>query len=126
MTEEAVVLPKKSKKAAKAEADAAAAETKVEKVTKFGISRPGGPMTAKVWDVADAITKEKGRPALRREVWDRYRRELPKAMESTSNTQYFKWVKFHEYNDKIRELRSGETESDTEQSEADAQPATAA
>ncbi len=113
MTEEAVVLPTVAKKPKKvkpvAEGENAVA-TKPEKDVRNGVFRPSGSLTGKVWDVADAVSAEKGRPALRKEVWQRYKAEVGEnAMESTSNTQYFKWVKWHGHSKAIRDIRSGES-----------------
>jgi hypothetical protein len=102
MTEEAVVLPnpKKNKKPPVEKVERPA------KVTQNGQSRPGGLLTGKVWEIADALTLELGRPALRKEVWSRYKREVKNAQESTSNTQYGRWVRFNNYSDQIRDVRA--------------------
>ena len=124
MTEEAVVLPTVAKKPKKIKpaAEGEAVVTKPEKDVRNGVFRPLGALTGKVWDVADAVSAEQGRPALRKEVWQRYKSEVGEnAMESTSNTQYFKWVKWHGHSKAIREIRSGE--SNTPLPATEAQPA---
>jgi hypothetical protein len=88
----------------------AATETKKEVIKQNGIKRPdSGTVTGKLWDIADEISKEKGRPALRSEVVARYMAEQPNANQATANTQYARWVTFHGANDAIRSLRSSET-----------------
>lgn len=128
MTEEAVVLPTVAKKPKKAkpvaEGENAAVETKPAKDVRSGVFRPSGALTGKVWDVADAVSAEKGRPALRKEVWTRYKQDVGEAaQESTSNTQYFKWVKWHGYSKQIRDIRAGDGDNTPVAAETEAQPA---
>ena len=53
-------------------------------------SRPRtGTRTRRVWDIADTVTKERGRRAARREVVERYVAE--DGNPNTANTQYQYW-----------------------------------
>jgi len=72
-------------------------ETKVEKapkVTQNGVTRPkDGTKTAVVWEVADAISANQGKPARRKDVIEEcMKREMSAA---TAATQYGRWRKFH-------------------------------
>ena len=58
-----------------------------------------GTLTGRVWEIADEITREKGRRAERREVIERYVAE--NGNRNTAGTQYQYWRKRHE------ESRSG-------------------
>lgn len=94
-----------------AAADAGSAAP-VEKVVlkQNGIKRPeSGSITGKLWDIADEISMNAGRPALRKEVVDRYLAEQPGANSATANTQYARWVIYHGATDALRELRAQET-----------------
>jgi hypothetical protein len=85
---------------------------KPEKIKKNGLIRPTGALTGKVWDIADALTAAKGRPALRKEVWTKYQEEVgERAQESTSYTQYSKWVKYNGFNEQIKNIRTGAPEA---------------
>ena len=53
-----------------------------------------GTKTARVWDTADAITREKGRAATCREVRERYTAEG--GNPNTANTQYSHWKADHD------------------------------
>ena len=53
-----------------------------------------GTLTGRVWEIADEITREKGRRAERREVIERYVAE--KGNRNTAGTQYQYWKKHHE------------------------------
>ena len=58
-------------------------------------TRPGlGTKTGRVWEIADEITREKGRPAKRREVIGRFTAENGNA--NTANTQYQYWKDWYE------------------------------
>jgi hypothetical protein len=81
MTEE-VKAPKKEK------------APKPEKVVQNGVVRPNaGTKTAKVWDIADALSAKLQAPAARKDVLA----EATKAdiNVSTAATQYGQWRKFH-------------------------------
>ena len=56
--------------------------------TKHAMPRPG-TRTRRVWDISDAITRETGRRAQRREVIERYVAEG--GNPNTGNTQYQYW-----------------------------------
>ena len=64
-------------------------------------NRPGvhgrpqpGTLTGRVWEIADDITREKGRRAERREVIERYVAE--NGNRNTAGTQFQYWKKHHE------------------------------
>ena len=75
-------------------APAAEAPVKVERVKQNGVTKPAaGSKTGAVWDIADKISAEKQRPALREEVM-----EAGKAAglnNGTIATQYARWTEFH-------------------------------
>ena len=52
-----------------------------------------GTLTGRVWEIADEITREKGRRAERREVIERYVAE--NGNRNTAGTQYQYWKKYH-------------------------------
>lgn len=52
-----------------------------------------GTKTGRVWEIADEITRTKGRPAKRREVIERFTTENGNA--NTANTQYQHWREWH-------------------------------
>lgn len=71
--------------------EAAEAEAEVEEAS--ATKRPKSGKTARIWEIADAISAEKGRPALRGEV-----AAIAKAeglVDGTISTQYGKWCAFH-------------------------------
>lgn len=53
-----------------------------------------GTKTGRVWEIADEITREKSRPAKRREVTERFTAENGNA--NTANTQYQYWKDWYE------------------------------
>ena len=58
-------------------------------------TRPApGTLTARVWEIADGITREAGRRAERREVVERYVAE--NGNSNTAGTQYQHWKKHYE------------------------------
>ena len=58
-------------------------------------SRPHpGTRTGRVWEIADEITREKGRRAERREVIERYVAES--GNRNTAGTQYQYWKQYHD------------------------------
>lgn len=80
--ETAEAKPKKPKK-----------EPKPPRPEQNGIKRPSdGTQTGRVWDIADAISKQKGEPATRIEVVNACSEE--EINTSTAATQYGKWRKF--------------------------------
>lgn len=75
-----------------------------------GIKRPEpGSVTGALWDIADEISRELGRPAPRKDVVDRYMANVPNANQATANTQYARWVTFHGASDALRQARIAET-----------------
>ncbi|QIG73295.1 hypothetical protein EVC02_074 [Rhizobium phage RHph_N17] len=75
-----------------------------------GIKRPdAGSVTGKLWDIADAISESLGKPAPRKDVVDRYMKEVPNANQATANTQYARWVSYHGVADILRKARAEET-----------------
>lgn len=76
---------------APAAAPAAPAKPKLE--SRNGVSRPAaGSKTAEVWAIADRISAEKKRPALREEVMEAG--EAAKLNRGTIATQYARWTEF--------------------------------
>lgn len=95
--------------AAAADAGAAAAPApapeKPPVLKQNGIKRPdSGTITGNLWDIADRISAEQKRPALRKEVVDEYLK-LPGANQATANTQYARWVTYHGASDALRKVR---------------------
>lgn len=80
------------KKVAAAE-KAAAAKVKAPVVSQNGITRPNRGVTLKVWQTADRISGEKGKPAERKEVVEACMAEVTEI--GTIHTQYGRWRKFH-------------------------------
>jgi hypothetical protein len=66
---------------------------KPAKITQNGVTRPAaGTKTARVWEIADAISASKGRPALREEVMAAG--EAEGMNRGTIATQYARWTEF--------------------------------
>lgn len=81
-------------------------ETKTEVLKKNGIKRPdSGTLTGSLWDIADRISAEQKRPALRKEVVDAYVAEVVGANDATANTQYARWVAYHGCAEQVRAIR---------------------
>lgn len=75
-----------------------------------GIKRPdAGTTTGRLWDIADRISFELGKPAPRKSVVDEYMATVPNANQATANTQYARWVTYHGASDALRALRTTET-----------------
>lgn len=73
--------------------EAEAKPAKPEKITQNGVTRPAaGTKTAAVWDIADRISAEKHRPALREEVMTAG--EAEGLNRGTIATQYARWTDF--------------------------------
>lgn len=71
-----------------------AAEKRAERLRKNGVTLPAdGSKTRRVWEIADAISAEKQRPALRGEVMAAGKEEG--LNDGTLATQYGKWCTFH-------------------------------
>lgn len=64
----------------------------VDQAAPYHRPRPG-TKTGRVWEIADEITREKDRPAKRREVIERFTAEHGNA--NTANTQYQYWRAWH-------------------------------
>jgi hypothetical protein len=98
--------------AAAAEAGAAEAPTtpvKVERQKQNGFTRPiAGTKTGLVWDIADKISADQGRPAKRDEVFAEYKKQIPDASDGTISTQYSRWCGFHGVQDVLRKMRAEE------------------
>lgn len=76
-----------------APAAAPAAPPKPKLESRNGVSRPAaGSKTAEVWAIADRISAEKKRPALREEVMAAG--EAAKLNRGTIATQYARWTEF--------------------------------
>lgn len=90
---------------------AAAPVTETKTVLKQnGIKRPdAGSITGKLWDIADAISESLGRPAPRKDVVERYLKDVPNANQATANTQYARWVSYHGVSEILRKARLEET-----------------
>lgn len=81
----------------------------IQRDTQNGFTRPiAGTKTGKVWDIADEISKEKGRPAFRDEVFKKYLEEVPEASKGTCGTQYSRWCGFHQVAPVLKQLRAEE------------------
>lgn len=82
-----------------AQAEAPKTEAKPEKTPRVqlpkanGVTRPGGGMTGRVWDIADAISAKEGKPAIRKQVMEQGKAEGINA--ATIATQYGKWRRFY-------------------------------
>lgn len=108
--------------------EAAPAAPKVERLKQNGFTRPlAGSKTGLVWDIADAISAEKQRPALRDEVIAGYKEQVPDARNGTVSTQYSRWCGFHGVQDILRKMRAEEkAEADKLKTDAKAEKAAAA
>jgi hypothetical protein len=78
--------PEKTEKAPKAE--------KPARIQQNGVTRPNqGTNTGAVWEIADALSKDSGKPATRKDVLDK---AVDKGINvSTAATQYGQWRKFN-------------------------------
>ena len=78
--------PEKTEKAPKAE--------KPARIQQNNVTRPNqGTNTGTVWEIADALSKETGKPATRKDVLDK---AVDKGINvSTAATQYGQWRKFN-------------------------------
>ena len=74
--------------------EAAPKAEKAPKIEKNGVTRPkAGTSTATVWDIADAKSRETGKPASRKDVLDAA--TAAGLNVATAATQYGRWCKFH-------------------------------
>lgn len=84
-----------------------AAPQPIQRERKNGHTRPlAGTKTGMVWDIADAISKEQGSPALRDQVFDAYKKAVPDASDGTISTQYSRWCTFHGVRDVLKKIRA--------------------
>lgn len=99
---------------------AAAPVTETKTVIKQnGIKRPdAGSVTGKLWDIADALSEQLGKPAPRADVVKQYLTDVPNANQATANTQYARWVTFHGVSGILREQRAAETKARRDEAEA--------
>lgn len=76
------------------EAGSEAAAARVELAKSNGVTQPrSGTKTRRVWEIADEISADKGRPALRGEVMEKGNAEG--LSQGTIATQYGRWCGFH-------------------------------
>lgn len=91
-------------------APAPATETQTV-IKQNGIKRPEpGSITGRLWDIADRLSENAGRPATRKEVVDEYLK-VPGANSATANTQYARWVAFHNVGDVLKANRKASIEN---------------
>ena len=82
---------------------------KVEREKSNGITRPGeGSLTRHIWDVADAISAQAKRPALRDEVFAKVRETYPDISKGTLATQYVRWGTYYGVTKEVRASARGE------------------
>lgn len=101
---------------------------KVERIKQNGVTRPkDGTTTGNVWQVADEMSAELGRPVLSAELVERLGEDYNKA---TVSTQYAAWCTFHgvtaEQRKAIREEGKAEERAAKEAAKAEAKAAKAA
>jgi hypothetical protein len=90
----------------------APAPAKPAALKQNGIKRPdAGSATGKLWDIADEISRNIGRPAPRGQVIERYMKEQPNANKATAATQYARWVTFHDAGEALKAGRKAEAEA---------------
>lgn len=91
-----------------------------ERERRNGITRPGeDTVIGQIWQIADEITEEKGRPAFRDEVVSRFMEEVANANQTTGHTQYARWQKFNDYGEALREAKA-EVKAEKERAKAEA------
>ena len=91
----------------------AQAEVKEPKIEKNGVVRPRtGTGTAKVWEIADALSAAANAPAKRKEVLDECTKQSINV--STAATQYGKWRKFHGLEREVKEAKPTAAPTPTE------------
>ena len=94
--------------------------TKVERLKQNGVTQPAeGTKTRMIWDKADELSAEHGRPALADEVHEALGDDFVKA---TVSTQYNAWCKFYgvtsEQRKEARAARKAAEAPETETEEA--------
>lgn len=71
-----------------------------------GIKRPeSGTLTGALWDIADKLSEQMNGPAPRKTVVDAYLLGVPGANLATANTQYARWVRYHNVAELLAEGR---------------------
>lgn len=71
-----------------------------------GVKRPeSGTLTGALWDLADHLSEKQGGPAPRKAVVDSYMASVPGANVATANTQYARWVRYHNVSEMLAEGR---------------------
>lgn len=99
----------------------APAPAPVQRERQNGFTRPlSGTMTGMVWDIADEISAEKKRPALRDEVWKEYQVRQLGANSATLSTQYSRWCGFHNVQEALRKLRAEQKQAELAANNAEA------
>lgn len=94
MSQELPMAKKSSKKAETETVEAPETPAKADRVSQNGITRPSSDTkTGRVWEIADALSKEQGGPAKRADVLTAY--EAEGGNSATGATQYGRWRKFH-------------------------------
>jgi hypothetical protein len=88
---ETKVVEAKAEKAPKAPKEPKAPRRVLEK--QNGVTRPGAGVTGKVWEIANALSKELGAPATRKAVMEAGAAQGINA--ATLATQYGRWCRFH-------------------------------
>ena len=91
--------------AAPADAGAAPAPAPVKpaRIQQNDVTRPEeGTITGALWQIADRISAQLGKPAPRKAVTDAFMTEVPNANMATANTQYARWVKFYGVADQLK------------------------
>lgn len=87
-------MSKKDKKVEETVEAPAAAPPVVKQPAQNGVTRPRtGTATGRVWEIADALSAQGGKPAARAEVLKAF--EAEGGNSSTGATQYGRWRKFH-------------------------------
>jgi hypothetical protein len=96
-------------------AEAPAAKPVIEKDIRNGVTRPkDGTKTGHVWSIADRISQENGRPALREEVMAAATADG--INKGTIATQYARWTEYHG-------VSKADRKAVRDQAKADAAPA---
>lgn len=121
----AALVPRKAAVAAPAPAPPQAvaapapapAAAKPPKIQQNGVTRPAaGTKTARVWDIADAISAREQRPAKRAEVKAQFV-DAEGGNNSTATTQYGRWRKFHGLTGRDTTTSSDDTGEEAEEVE---------
>lgn len=71
-----------------------------------GVKRPeSGTLTGALWDIADQLSEAANAPATRKAVVEAYMASVPNANLATANTQYARWVRYHDVSAMLAEGR---------------------